>query len=58
MSARKDVKGNVLPGDIFEYIPYVTDGGIVALATVLLGGLIFLGIMTSRRRPPPRNWEL
>jgi hypothetical protein len=58
MSARKDVKGNVLPGDIFEYIPYVTDGGIVALATVLLSGLIFLGIMTSRRRPPPMNWEL
>jgi hypothetical protein len=58
MSARKDDKGNVLPGDIFEYIPYVTDGGIVALAILQLGGLIFLGLMMSRKRPPPRNWEL
>lgn len=58
MSARKNAKGNVLPGAIFEYIPYITDGGIAALAAVQLCGLIFLGVMASRNRPPPRNWDL
>lgn len=58
MSARKDAKGNVLPGAIFEYIPYITDGGIAALAAVQLCGLIFLGVMASRNRPPARNWDL
>lgn len=54
MGQRVDSKG-VIDGVVFQYIPYLTDGGLALLGIIQLAGLIFLLIAVRR---PTQPWQI